>query len=206
MNVLDHKMICPMTVLRKNVIMEFVLKGNERIFCHLFKINQSYLQENICKTMKDQTDFFFFFIQINKKNDGSVIKAHSIVKKKENSLFPFRIKNGHTYRICYENHQQESGCLEVSKTTTFPIFQKTEIFSLFQAFTCKLHCPKRMLELGLNIMDHKKSSREYQLACFCNTDLCNGVITQNSTYLWMVLTIGFQFWDCFKNLQMKTCL
>ena len=39
MNVLDHKMICPMTVLRKNAIMEFASKGNERIFCHIFKIN-----------------------------------------------------------------------------------------------------------------------------------------------------------------------
>ena len=73
--------------------------------------------------MKDQTDFFSFFIQINKKNDGGQGK-----KREENSLFPFRLKNGHTYRICYENHQQGGGCLEVSKATIFPLFQKTEIF------------------------------------------------------------------------------
>ena len=78
--------------------------------------------------MKDQTDFFFFFIQINKKNDGSVIRADSIVKKKENSLFPFRLKNGHTYRICYENHQQEGGCLEVSKTTISHYFKKPRFY------------------------------------------------------------------------------
>ena len=39
--------------------------------------------------------------------------------------------------------------------------------------------------------------QEYQLECFCD---CNGVISKNSTYLWMLLTIGFQFWDYFKIL------
>ena len=54
-------------------------------------------------------------------------------KKKENSLFSFRLKNGHTYRICYENHQQEGGCLEVSTNTIFPLsVKKTEkFFSLY---------------------------------------------------------------------------
>ena len=39
--------------------------------------------------------------------------------------------------------------------------------------------------------------QEYQLECLCD---CNGVIRKNSTYLWMLLTIGFQFWDYFKIL------
>ena len=39
--------------------------------------------------------------------------------------------------------------------------------------------------------------QEYQLECFCD---CNGAISKNSTYLWMLLTIGFQFWDYFKIL------
>ena len=39
--------------------------------------------------MKDQTDFFFFFIQINKKNDGVL---SSIVKKKKIYSSPLDLK------------------------------------------------------------------------------------------------------------------
>ena len=42
--------------------------------------------------MKDQTDFFFFFIQINKKNDGSVIRVNSNVKKEKIHSSPLDLK------------------------------------------------------------------------------------------------------------------
>ena len=73
---------------------------------------------------------FFSLFHTNKQEKWlSVIRAHSIVKK-ENSLFPFRLKNGHTYRICYENHQQEGGCLEVSTNTILPLSKNREFFFL----------------------------------------------------------------------------
>ena len=63
--------------------------------------------------------FFFFFFHTNKQEkEWNNNRAHCIVKK-ENPLFPFRLKNGHAYRICYENHRQEDDCLEVSTNTIF---------------------------------------------------------------------------------------